>query len=172
LCQTVPHRHELLNGGQRASAYAGIHEHGIRPSGVRAVVSVVAGPTSSFTLTDAGRDFAARLLAVGGAGALIGLPMGDITPRYHALPAHRVLSWGVHTLKRYRQCPGNQELILAAAEELQWPALFDNPLPRPHGVNSKLRAYNTVGDLNRSHKLRLMQFHVNRAGTQIGWELR
>jgi len=82
---------------------------------LRAVESVVAGPASCFSLTGAGLAFAARFFAVGRAGGLIALPMGDLTPRYDA---RRVLSWGAYRLKRYRQHRGNQEAILVAAEEL------------------------------------------------------
>jgi hypothetical protein len=137
---------------------------------VHAVVSVVASSTSCFTLTAADCAFAARFLAAGRAGNAIALPMGRLTPRYDS--NHRLFSWGAHLLKHYRQLRGNQELILAAAEEMRWPSLFDDPLPRPHGVNSKRRVRTTIGDLNRRQLLHIVQFHVNGAGTQIGHELR
>ena len=143
---------------------------GRRAASPRAVASVVPGPMSCFTLTAAGLAFAERFLAAGRASDVIALPMGRLTPRYNA--EHRLFSWGAHLLKRYRQREGNQEKILAAAEELRWPALFDDPLPRPRNVDSHAHLRTTIGDLNRRQKLAVVRFHVNGAGTKIGWELR
>jgi hypothetical protein len=146
------------------------HECRRRRSAICPAASVVVGPTSSFTLTEATYAFAARFLAAGPAAGRIAIPMGDLTPHYD--PAQRIFSWGAHLLKRYRQRLGNQEAILTAAEELQWLKLFDDPLPRPREIDAEARLRHTIGDLNRRQRLHLVQFHVNGGGTQIGWELR
>jgi hypothetical protein len=93
--------------------------------GMYGIAGVVAGPTSSFTLTEAGSAFAARFLAPGRAAKLIALPMGNLTPHYNKV--HRHFCWGVHLLKRLRQPASNQEIILLAAEEQNWPIWFDDP---------------------------------------------
>ncbi len=135
-------------------------------------------PASSFLLTEAGAEFAADLLADAGrrgARKVVedrwgrGL-IGRLVPRYNK--EERVFSWGAHLLKCFRQPAGNQELILAAAEELGWPEWFDDPLPRAPGTNPKRRLHDTIQDLNRRQRIYLVHFKGEGNGTGIGWEYR
>lgn len=139
---------------------------------VHAGASAVVGPTSCFTLTEAGRAFSALLLAKNRAGDRIALPMGDLMPRYHAVRGERHFSWGVHLLKRFSRRVGNQETILAAFEEQQWDSCIDDPLTGGGKIDPKVRVHDTIKDLNRQQKLSFVHFKGLGNGTAIGWELR
>jgi hypothetical protein len=98
------------------------------------------------------------------------LRVGRLTPRYDG-DAHS-LAWGWHVLKSYRQPSANQEIILAAAEELGWAAWFDDPLPgRGKGI-PKVRLHDTIKNLNRRQSPHLVRFKGNGTGECVGWELR
>jgi hypothetical protein len=98
------------------------------------------------------------------------LQVGRLAPRYDA--EHRLLSWGRHALKSYRQPSGNQETILLAAEELAWPDWFDDPLPRARSGNPKVRLHDAIKLLNRHQCEHLVQFKGDGTGRRVGWELR
>jgi hypothetical protein len=132
---------------------------------------------SRFALTDAGGAFASRLLdgksgtiGEGLLGEMSDELRGQLVPRYDR--EHRQLCWGSHTLKRFRQPAYNQELILTAAEELGWPAWFDDPLPRRTGKSPKALLHDTLKDLNRRQTPYLIHFLGDGTGTRIGWEYR
>jgi hypothetical protein len=159
--------------------------HVIQPPGSRSdtprpcpIASVRIGPGSRFFLTDAGEAFAARFLNCGQAPAeecalaeaWDKFLLCRIAPRYDK--EQRIFFWGAHALKCFRQMPGNQELILAAAEELRWPAWFDDPLPRRAAKNPKILLHDTVRDLNRRQTAYLIHFTGDGTGTRVGWEFR
>jgi hypothetical protein len=140
--------------------------------------SAVADWRSAFALTPRGEAFGEVLLC------LLLLPesegefdwawgmlqVGLLTPRYDA--EERLLSWGQHALKSYRQPSGNQETILLAAEEMGWPRVFDDPLPRPRAGNPKVRLHDAIKKLNRNQETPLVHFKGDGTGTRVGWELR
>src|SRR5262249_54839018 len=103
------------------------------PRAPRPVNSMCLLETSSFSLTHVGQVFADRLLANvpalrekgEDATAWNAVLFGRLVPRYDA--DNRVLALGKHIIKCFRQPSENQEAILAAAEELRWPAWFDDP---------------------------------------------
>ena len=99
-----------------------------------------------------------------------GVFFGRLTPSYDA--ERRLFRWGQHILKRFRQPSVNQEAILAAAEELGWPELFDDPLPGKAGVNAKRRLHDTVKDLNRRQIQPRIHFLCNNDGEGVGWAAR
>jgi hypothetical protein len=142
------------------------------------VLSLRLQPTSSFALTDVGWAFADRFLsdilvpAEEGAFAEAWdqLLLGLLVPRYDT--DHRLFTWGAYVLKQFRQPSPNQELILCAAEELGWPAWFDDPLPRRAGLRPKTRLHDTIKDLNRWQRPCLVHFKGNGDGSRLGWELR
>lgn len=98
------------------------------------------------------------------------LLLGQLAPQYNR--AGRVFRWGNHVLKHFRQPSPNQELILSAAEELDWPVWFDDPLPRGMVRNAKVRLHDTIKDLNRRQRIFLIHFMGDGTGTRLGWELR
>jgi len=131
---------------------------------------------SAFSLTECGEEFGdcflSRVLTPGGEedveAAWEALLLGLFTPSYDK--GDRVFSWGQHVLKCFRQKAENQELILCAAEELDWVDWFDDPLPRPSGMNHKVRLHDTIKDLNRHQLSYLIHFKGDGTGTRVGWE--
>jgi hypothetical protein len=139
--------------------------------------SAVADRRSAFAMTPRGEAFGEVLLCTlllpldddEFDRALGLLRVGELTPRYDA--EERLLSWGRHALKNYRQPSGNQEAILLAAEELAWARWFDDPLPRARAGNPKARLHDAIKNLNRHQTLPLVRFKGDGTGTRVGWEL-
>jgi hypothetical protein len=133
---------------------------------------------SSFALTERGEDFANDFLAdvllpceEGAFGEVWdGLLLGETAPRYDCL--NRLFTWGLHVLKHFRQPSVNQEIILCTAEEMRWPAWFDDPLPRAARKSPKKRLHDTIQDLNRRQTQYLVHFKGDGTGRRIGWEYR
>jgi hypothetical protein len=75
-------------------------------------------------------------------------------------------------VKAYAQTSSYQDLVLRAAEELGWPPLFDDPLPRLPGMNPKVRLHDTIKSLNRHQKAAILHFHGDGTGTRVGWNFR
>jgi hypothetical protein len=133
---------------------------------------------SAFWLTDRGDGFAESFihdaLAPDQDGAFEAiwsrLLLGQLLPGYD--PESRVFHWGAHLLKCFHQPAENQELILLAEEELNWPIWMDDPLPRVTGKNPKVRIHDTIKDLNRyHHESGLVRFRGDGSGTRIGWQI-
>jgi len=138
--------------------------------------SLVFGETSAFALTARGETFVdaflARVLSTPEdfQTAWDGLVLGRLIPCYHR--EERVLTWGRRVLKAYRQPSANQELILCTAEELRWPAWFDDPLLHKSPKKSKIRLHDTIKFLNRNQTPHLLHFKGDGTGTRVGWEYR
>jgi hypothetical protein len=89
-------------------------------------------------------------------------------------PAGRVLRWGEIVLKAFRQRAPGQERLLAAFHEEGWNHRVDDPLPREHKMTAraaKQRLHDTINNLNRFHRLRLVHFRGDGTGEGIIWEL-
>jgi hypothetical protein len=84
----------------------------------------------------------------------------------------RTLSWGGVVVKHFLVPATNQELILAAFEELGWSLWIDDPLPPRDGVDSKCRLHDAINRLNRRQKQPLLHFHGDGTGTRLGWSMR
>lgn len=144
----------------------------------RPAASVLLTPQSCFVLNEQGAAFADALLRdvlvpkVAGAfeAAWGQLLVGVLVPFFDR--AQRLFAWGGHVLKQFRQPAANQELILAAAEELAWPEWFDDPLPRGIPRNPKVRLHDTIKDLNRNQTTPLIHFRGDGSGRRVGWEYR
>jgi hypothetical protein len=136
------------------------------------------GAGSLFYLTDMGEAFAALFLGDGPvtgtethpAAAWDRFLHGELVPRYDK--DNRNFGWGARRLKSFRQPSCNQELLLLTAEELNWPAWFDDPLPKQAGKNAKERLHDAIKDLNRRQTPHLIQFKGDGTGTRVGWEYR
>jgi hypothetical protein len=98
------------------------------------------------------------------------LRVGTLTPGYDQ--PNRLLVWGRHALKQFRQPSANQELILTAAEELEWECWFDDPLPGGRSGNPKERLHDAIKNLNRCQFPPLVRFKGDGTGRRVGWELR
>ena len=64
----------------------------------------------------------------------------------------------------------NQELVLTVFQEEGWPKEIDDPLVPIGGRQSKERLHDTIKNLNRSQKIRLIQFRGNGTGEGIVWQ--
>lgn len=81
----------------------------------------------------------------------------------------RTLWFGATLIKEFKVPAKNQELVLAAFEEQNWPQCIDDPLPPAPGIEPKRRLHDTIIRLNRSHKQRLMRFGGNGNGLAVKW---
>lgn len=83
----------------------------------------------------------------------------------------RKLSLDGVVIKHFR-CPAPlQEAILAAFEELGWPARIDDPLPPLPGRNQKKRLRVTIGKLNSGLSCPLVRFKSDGRGQGICHEI-
>jgi hypothetical protein len=89
------------------------------------------------------------------------------TPHWDA--KSRTLWFGPTLIKDFNVPARNQELILAAFEEQNWPDCIDDPLSPAPGIEPKRRLHDTIIRLNRSHKRRLIRFGGNGNGLAIVW---
>jgi hypothetical protein len=85
--------------------------------------------------------------------------------------ACRVLCVGGKVVKQFRVPAANQELILAAFEELGWPPHLDDPLPPVADLECKRRLRDTTSRLNHNQRHRLIRFHGDGSGRGLRWEL-
>jgi hypothetical protein len=84
----------------------------------------------------------------------------------------REIRVGSATVKKFHRPAPNQELLLQAFEESEWPATIDDPLP-PHGeVKPACRLRETVKRLNRSVDGRVIMFGTSANGQHATWHWR
>lgn len=74
-------------------------------------------------------------------------------------------------VKQFKWSAANQEAILAAFEEDQWPVRIDDPLPPHPEQDSKRRLSDTIKCLNRKQKHPLIHFRGDGTGEGVVWEL-
>jgi len=92
-----------------------------------------------------------------------------IAPAWDA--ERRELRLGLVMVKEFRQPAKNQETILAAFQEENWPPRIDDPLPGGDNRDARERLHNTVNRLNRQ-PVRMIRFLLDGTGQGILWELR
>ena len=90
------------------------------------------------------------------------------SPRWD--PDRRELCIDETVVKRFRWAAANQEAILAAFEEEDWPARIDDPLPPHPEQDSKRRLSDTIRCLNRKQIDPLIHFRGDGTGEGILWE--
>ncbi len=90
------------------------------------------------------------------------------TPRWDR--DRQELSVGDAIVKRFKAPAANQETILAAFEEEDWPPRIDDPLSPSPEVEPKRRLHDTINSLNRNQKMQLLRFFGDGSGTGIRWE--
>lgn len=81
----------------------------------------------------------------------------------------RTLWVGEEIVKQFRVPAGNQELILSAFQEEDWPDQVDDPLPPAPGLEPKRRLHDAIHRLNRNQKKRLVRFRGTALGRAILW---
>jgi hypothetical protein len=131
-------------------------------------------PTTRVFLTATGAAFAAREDAAspdeirGHNGNF----QAHASPKPHWDAARRELSLGVRMVKQFHVPARNQELILSAFQEEDWPESIVDPLADEFDVDTKARLNDVVYRLNHKQLAQLIHFHVNRHGTSVRWALR
>ena len=73
-------------------------------------------------------------------------------------------------IKQFKVPAPNQETILAAFEEENWPTRIDDPLPPQPEQDSKRRLHDTINSLNRNQKSTLIRFIGDGSGLGVRWE--
>ena len=97
-------------------------------------------------------------------------PKASLKPRWD--PARRELSVGGRLVKRFHVPARNQELILSALQEEDWPESIDDPLTGEIDIDPKTRLNDAVYRLNHKQLACLIRFHVNGHGSSVHWSLR
>jgi hypothetical protein len=80
------------------------------------------------------------------------------------------LRFGGQIVKQFKVPAANQETILAAFEEENWPPRIDDPLPPQPDQDPKRRLHDTINSLNRNQKQPLIRFLGDGSGRGIRWE--
>ncbi len=85
-------------------------------------------------------------------------------------PDRQELRVGEHVVKQFKVPAPNQESVLAAFDEDNWPVRIDDPLPPRAELDSKRRLHDTIVSLNRKQKVRLVRFIGDGSGQGVRWE--
>jgi hypothetical protein len=93
----------------------------------------------------------------------------SLKPQWDA--ARRELSLGGRTVKKFHVPARNQELILSAFQEEDWPDAIDDPLTGEIDIDPKTRLNDAVYRLNHKQIACLVRFHVNGNGSSVHWSL-
>ena len=96
-------------------------------------------------------------------------------PRQTLIPSwnrnSRTFWVGDELVKHFRVPSPNQEAVLDAFQEEDWPASIDDPLPPLMDQQPKLRLRDTIKRLNRNQATRLIRFHGDGTGQRVFWVL-
>lgn len=82
----------------------------------------------------------------------------------------RELHFGGQLVKQFKWPAFNQEAILAAFQEENWPPRIDDPLSPSPEIAPKRRLHDTIKCLNRNHHSHLIHFRGDGTGEGILWE--
>lgn len=87
-------------------------------------------------------------------------------------PERRELRYQRDLVKQFRWQAMNQEMILAAFQEEDWPARIDDPLPPQADQDPKRRLHDAIKGLNRyqDEPLILIRFRGDGTGEGVIWE--
>lgn len=91
------------------------------------------------------------------------------TPRWE--PESHELFLGEKLVKQFKLPSPNQEAILMAFHEEQWPKSIDDPIPPCFEQDPKQRLRDTIKSLNRNQKQTLIRFRGDGTGERVMWEL-
>lgn len=146
--------------------------------------SFILSPKTCFVLTDKGLEFARHATTTSPEAGrwpevMHRQPAVPRSPNAE-LPELSIPRWdrdrqelrlGGQLVKQFKVPATNQETILAAFEEEQWPARIDDPLPPHPEQDAKRRLHDTINSLNRNQKRPLLRFFGDGSGQGIRWEL-
>jgi hypothetical protein len=80
------------------------------------------------------------------------------------------LSFGRFLVKRFRQPAPSQEVILTAFQEEEWSSRIDDPLPPQFQQCAHQRLLDTIKNLNRNQRHRLIRFEGDGTGRGVRWK--
>jgi hypothetical protein len=83
----------------------------------------------------------------------------------------RELRIGDAIVKKFKCRAANQEAILNAFEEDQWPPRIDDPLPQVTDLDPKRRLADTIKCLNRKQGNAILKFGGDGTGEGVVWRL-
>jgi hypothetical protein len=95
------------------------------------------------------------------------VPSGCSLPQWDR--ERRRLLWRGRVVKEFRVPAPNQELILSAFEEEQWPPRIDDPLPLCPEMDAKDRLHEAIKSLNRRRLCKGLRFRGDGSGRGILW---
>ena len=141
-------------------------------------------PTSCFVATEAGlraatgteqslRIYSHETATPAGEHALssntpIAIAMETVMPHWDR--EHRLLRFGGEVIKRYHFRAANQEAVLAAFQEENWPYSIFDPLSPLPDVPPKRRLHETIKALNASQAPFRLRFRGDGTGERVCWE--
>jgi hypothetical protein len=82
----------------------------------------------------------------------------------------RELRFGNDLVKQFRQPAPNQEIVLAAFQEEEWSSRIDDPMPPQPQYCPQQRLLDTIKNLNRNQRHRLIRFEGDGTGRGIRWK--
>jgi len=82
------------------------------------------------------------------------------------------LKLGAVVVKRLKMVAADEEVVLAAFEELGWPSTIDGLLPAAGDVETQRRLLRTIEALNSRQLCALVRFRAEPNGRGVRWELR
>jgi hypothetical protein len=132
-----------------------------------------------FVLTSQGLDMAAGHQDAAWDHQPIGLPTLHVSQavpqlRRVCLPiwddSRRILLWDGQIVKRFKRRAINQELILSAFQEENWPERIDDPLTPEPCLDMKRRLNATIRCLNHGREHLLLHFRGDGTGQGVVWE--
>ena len=125
-----------------------------------------ASEIGNYTLTPAGETVVRQ------ASVTLACVLGRRVARPHWDRFRHELRLGRTIVKRFRRPAPNQELILAAFEEQDWPERIDDPLPGSRDVDPRQRLHETIKSLNQCVASAALQFGGDGTGLGVRWRLR
>ncbi len=93
---------------------------------------------------------------------------GDPQPQWD--PERRLLRFNGVSVKEFKWTAHNQEAVLSAFQEENWPARIDDPLPPHAEQDSKRRLSDTIKCLNRKQMNPILHFRGDGTGEGVVWE--
>ncbi len=100
--------------------------------------------------------------------AVIAATNGDCRPTWDR--DRQQLRVGKAIVKQFKVPAPNQEAVLAAFEEENWPPRIDDPLAPQPEQDPKRRLHDTINSLNRNQKRPLVRFLGDGSGQGVRWE--
>ncbi len=101
-------------------------------------------------------------------------PKNEIAAKMILLPQwdseRRMLRFNGVAVKEFRWTAHNQEAVLSAFQEEDWPARIDDPLPPHAEQDSKRRLSDTIKCLNRKQVNPILHFRGDGTGEGVVWE--